>query len=157
MKSKLHLLILLFTLFAVLGCDENRESPTAPLPPCLLVDPPGIAFTSIPPAGSSERVSGRVDFLNPACETANYRVALYILVPRFSATTFICKPFQNSPLTTIDPEGSWSAQYATGGLDTSATQFHAFLVTSDFSGPCFTKTLPTVDDLTVLAAISVNR
>jgi hypothetical protein len=142
-------LVLLFTL----SCHHTTE----PLPLCAAARPPAISITSVPPIGSTDAVGGNVAFMTTPCSASSYRVALFILVPPYSANTYICKPVQADPLTTISDDGSWSAQYATGGLDTEATQFRAFLVTPGFNWPCFTNTLPTVDGSTVLAVARASR
>jgi hypothetical protein len=100
---------------------------------------------------------GNVSFTTTPCSADNYRVALFILVPPFSPTTYICKPTQTQPLTTIGNDGSWSAQYVSGGLDSEATQFRAFLVTPGFTWPCFTPTLPSVNGTSVLAVAKASR
>jgi hypothetical protein len=148
-------LLLPFALGVSLGCHGN--GPTAPPPLCQVTTPPGISFTSVPPAGSSAAVMGNVSFTTPPCSADNYRVALFILVPPFSPTTYICKPTQTQPLTTIGNDGSWSAQYVSGGLDSEATQFRAFLVTPGFTWPCFTPTLPSVNGTSVLAVAKASR
>lgn len=114
-------LLLPFALGVSLGCHGN--GPTAPPPLCQVTTPSVISFTSVPPVGSSAAVMGNVSFTTTPCSADNYRVALFILVPPFSPTTYICKPTQTQPLTTIGNDGSWSAQYVSGGLDSEATQF----------------------------------
>lgn len=140
----------------VFGCDGG-SSTTEPMPPCQLPSTPNITFTFVPPIGSFENVRGLVAFSNPSCDAGRFRVALYIHVPGFMRSDFICKPTDVGPLTMIEPDGTWETDYTTGGNDSLATQITAFLVTANFSGPCFTDTLPTVNGETVLASVTANR
>jgi hypothetical protein len=148
-------LFLPFALGASLGCHGN--GPTAPLPLCQVTTPPGISFSFVPPVGSSAAVTGNVAFVSAPCAADDFRVALFILVPGFSPTSYICKPTEAQPLTSIAKDGSWSAQYVSGGLDAEATQFRAFLVTPGFTWPCFTATLPSVNGTSVLAVARASR
>ena len=143
-------------LAVALMCFPSCE-PSGPESLCQLTNPATISFTSVPPLGSVQSVVGSVGFANAPCFPDQFRVALYIHVPSFSPD-FICKPADTNPLTSIGFEGDWDALYATGGMDTSATQLIAFLVTSSFAGPCFTDQLPSVaEDPNVLASITAER
>jgi hypothetical protein len=61
-------------------------------------------------------------------------VAVFIYVPGFG---WVSKPTCAQPLTTIQPDGSWSASVTTGGAgDLTATRFAALLVNTNFNLPC---------------------
>jgi len=123
-------LLLSFLVLASFSCKDG--GPTAPPPACLTGATPPINFTNVPPLGSTAPVMGTVGFLATPCSADSYRVALYIHVPG-PTSKYICKPFATQPLTMIANNGSWSAQYATGGDDPSATEFRVFLVRSSFT------------------------
>jgi len=149
-----------WAIFAAKG--SNPLSPPAaagpgPPPPCQAATPPGIFFSFVPPLHSAAAVQGGVAFAVTPCIADDYRVALFILVPPFSTNTYICKPYEIAPLTTVADDGSWAAAYLTGGLDGDATGFWAFLVKPDFTWPCFTTTLPAVDGRSVLAVATASR
>ncbi len=81
--------------------------------------PPGIEITAIPPYGTSQYLQGRVGCVVPA----DYRVAVYIFVEGWWT-----KPTFASPLTPIQPDGTWSTNVTTGGCDSLATRFAAVLL-----------------------------
>jgi len=144
-------------LIAALACGgHGGGGPTAPAPICQTAATPAIFIDQVPNVGSTGEVKGSVAFVSTPCSANGFMVALYIHIPGFSPN-FVCKPFAAQPLTTIGDDGSWAAQYATGGMDTQATEFHAFLVKPSFSWPCFTGSLPAVNGTVVLAAATAYR
>ena len=61
-------------------------------------------------------------------------VAVYIYVPGYG---WVTKPTCAQPLTTIQPNGSWSANITTGGAgDLTATRIAALLVSTNYNQPC---------------------
>ena len=73
---------------------------------------------------------------------------------------WVTKPTCAQPLTTIQPNGSWSADVGTGGSgDLTATRFAALLVNTNFNLPCVlgTPTLPTNAYLQAIAKTVVTR
>ncbi len=87
---------------------------------------PQIEFTFVPPLGNLDNLRGRVDCIQPA----DYRVAVFIF-----ATSWFTKPFYDQPLTTIQLDGSWTADITTGRRDEQATRIAAFLVPAGYSPP----------------------
>jgi hypothetical protein len=82
--------------------------------------PPGIEITSVPTYGVwGVPLRGRVGCVDPAA----YKVAVYIFVEGWWN-----KPYAASPLTPIQPDGTWSTNVTTGGCDQLATRFAAFLL-----------------------------
>jgi hypothetical protein len=71
-------------------------------------------------------LQGHVSCVNPA----DYKVAVYIYV-----SGWWNKPTWASPLTPIRPDGTWTADITTGGLDAQATQIAAFLVPNGYTPP----------------------
>jgi len=90
-----------------------------------------VEFTSIPPYGSQSPLQGKVYGLNPT----NYAVAVFIYVDGIGWFT---KPTCANPLTTIQPDGTWTADITTGGVDTDATRIAAFVVPATYNQPCVT-------------------
>lgn len=90
-----------------------------------------VEFTSIPPYGSQSFLQGKVYGLNPT----NYAVAVFIYVDGIGWFT---KPTCANPLTTIQPDGTWTADITTGGVDTDATRIAAFVVPATYNQPCVT-------------------
>jgi len=92
--------------------------------------PPTILITNLPAYGSAINLSGVVLNANPATNA----VAVFICVPGYG---WVTKPTCAQPLTTIQTNGSWSANVSTGGAgDLTATRFAALLVNTNFSLPC---------------------
>ncbi len=113
--------------------------------------PPRINIDSVPPYGESGYAEGSVANVIP-WECA---VAVYIYV----GGSWWTKPYWNSPLTTIDGEGRWLCDIATGGIDYNATEIRAYLVRAGYSPPSAPSVglppdPPTPD---VLAVASVTR
>ena len=126
-------------------------------PACLLaygplLAQPTIQITNFPPFGSSQDLGGYVANSNPASN----RVAVFIFVP---GAGWFSKPGCAQPLTTIQPNGSWTADITTGGSDQLATKIAALLVSTNYSGPCLQglTTLPTNVTAQALASVTVER
>src|ERR1019366_6518930 len=90
-----------------------------------------IVFTSVPPYGSFNSLQGVVHGVNPT----NYRVAVFINV---NGAGWFTKPTCAAPLTTIQPDGTLTADITTGGSDQDATQIAAYVVPANFNQPCVT-------------------
>ena len=82
---------------------------------------PTITITSLPPFGVSGSMQGTVSDVDPS----QYRVATFILVP---GVGWFAKPTGDNPTVPINADGSWSANVDTGGMDTRATIYSAWLV-----------------------------
>jgi hypothetical protein len=91
---------------------------------------PTVLATNLPVYGSYSPLSGVVLNANPATNA----VAVFIYVPGYG---WVTKPTCAQPLTTIQPDGSWSANVTTGGAsDTTATRYAALLVSTNFNQDC---------------------
>jgi hypothetical protein len=90
-----------------------------------------VEFTDVPPYGSFDNLQGKVHGVN----TASNRVAVFIYV---NGAGWFAKPTCAAPLTTIQPDGTWTADITTGGSDQNATQIAAYVVPASFSHPCVT-------------------
>jgi len=102
---------------------------TVPTAQCNAV-PPSILITNLPAYGVASHLAGVV--LN-ASPTTN-AIAVFIYVPNYG---WVTKPTCAQPLTTIQPDGSWSADVNTGGAgDLTATRFAALLVGTNFNQAC---------------------
>jgi hypothetical protein len=98
--------------------------------------PPGIEITSAPTYGVwGIPLRGRVGCVDPAA----YRVAVFIFVEGWWT-----KPTLASPLTIIQPDGTWSTNVTTGGCDQLATRFAAVLlpVGAPYSSASGSATIP---------------
>lgn len=84
-----------------------------------LFDAPGIHITSVPPCASGWSMRG-------VAYGMGVSVACYIRVNGLYYT----KPFYSSPVTTVNPDGSWQCSVVTGGLDEYASEFRAYLLQS---------------------------
>ena len=113
---------------------------------------PSIEITKTPAFGSFENLGGRVLDADPA----SHRVAVFIYVPSAGWWT---KPYCDSPLTLIQPNGSWSADITTGGADASATKITALLVSTNYAEPCVMgpAVLPPNVIGQAIAAVTVER
>jgi hypothetical protein len=91
---------------------------------------PSILITNLPAYGSMGRLAGVVLNANPATNA----VAVYLYVPDYG---WVTKPTCAQPLTTVQANGSWSADITTGGAgDLTATRVAALLVSTNFNQPC---------------------
>ena len=91
---------------------------------------PAILITNLPAYGSNSVLGGLVLNANPATNA----VTVFIYVPGYG---WVTKPTCAQPLTTIQPNGSWSANVTTGGAgDLTATRFAALLVSTNFNLSC---------------------
>jgi exo-beta-1,3-glucanase (GH17 family) len=88
---------------------------------------PQISFTYVPPTGSADQLEGQALHAS----TSAFGVAIYIQV--FGG--WWTKPYYDQPVTSLQPDGSWSAPIATGGYDTSATAIAAFLIPNSYTPP----------------------
>ncbi len=87
-----------------------------------------LAVTEIPVWGDREPLlRGRVHEVEPAA----HRVAVYIRV----GGGWWTKPTFAEPATVIEPDGTWTCDIATGGLDHEATRIVAFLISAADSPP----------------------
>jgi hypothetical protein len=90
-----------------------------------------VEFTYVPPLGSSENLQGRV-----VCDEPNnctdYQIAVYIYVPPYGWWT---KPLADEPITTVEPDCTWTCDITIGGRDWYAVKIIAFLVPCGSSVP----------------------
>jgi hypothetical protein len=93
---------------------------------------PSVQISSAPTFGSvSANISGRV--LNVA--PSNTSVAVLIFIPGLGTFS---KPFCSpSTLTPLNPDGTFSVQTVSGGVDSTATQIAVIAVPSTTSVPCY--------------------
>ena len=105
--------------------------PPTPVPaPATIPGGPGdpvIEFAYVPPYGSFENLKGQIWHVWPS----DYKVAVYIYV----IGRWWTKPYWSWPLTTINPDGSWTCDITTGGVDQRATNIVAFLVPNGYDPP----------------------
>jgi hypothetical protein len=90
---------------------------------------PAIVITNLPAYGSTDNLAGVVSGVDPA----SVRVAVFIDVPPYG---WYSKPTCAQALTAPRPDGSWSADITTGGVDTNATRIATLLVSTNYSQPC---------------------
>ena len=104
-------------------------APAPPAHPSLRVQQgQAIAVTEIPVWGDGESLlGGRVHEVEPAV----HRVAVYIHV----GGGWWTKPTFAEPATVIAPDGTWTCDIATGGLDHEATRIVAFLISAAAAPP----------------------
>ena len=88
-----------------------------------------LIFTNIPAYGTAGALSGVVQGADPS-RTA---VTVFIYVPGYG---WVSKPTCAQQLTTIHPDGSWSAAVVTGGSDQLATRMAALLVSTNYNATC---------------------
>ena len=113
---------------------------------------PAIVLTNVPAFGSFGDLSGFVVDAAPAA----HRVAVFIYVP---GAGWWSKPYCDPQLTTIRPDGSWTADITTGGVDEFATKITALLVGTNYSEPCVMgpPTLPANVTAQAIASATVER
>jgi hypothetical protein len=91
---------------------------------------PLLLITNLPASGTTNALKGCVLGGDPATQA----VAVFIYVPGYG---WVNKPFCSPALTTIQPDGSWSANIASPGTgDTNATRIAALLVSTNYSQSC---------------------
>ena len=115
---------------------------------------PNILITNLPAYGTTDDLAGVVQNVNPT----NYAVVVFINVP--DAGGWYSKPTcPGSPLSIIQPDGSWRADITTGANDIYATQVAALLVSTNYSQPCVlgSQFLPTNVFAQALASALVRR
>ena len=110
--------ILVFVFFVI--------SANAMTTPAVSASIPTIEFTNVPQYGSFENVQGRVTNVTPA----DYKVSVYKYV-----SGWWTKPTFQNPLTSINPDGSWSCDITTGGYDQYATKVKAYLIPNGYNPP----------------------
>jgi len=113
---------------------------------------PSLEITNTPAFGSFENLGGHVLGADPS----SHRVAVFIYVP---SAGWWSKPYCDSPLTLIQPDGSWTADITTGGADEFATKIAALLVGTNYAEPCVTGSavLPTNVTAQAIASATVER
>jgi hypothetical protein len=89
---------------------------------------PGIAISAVPPYGVDGFIGGVVS----GVDFATHRVAPYIHVEGLGWYT---KPTFLSPTVLINPDGTFSADVATGGIDNRATLYCAALIPTGIDPP----------------------
>ena len=96
---------------------------------------PEVEFTYVPSRCSMDLLEGQVQNVNPA----DYQVAVYIFIPYApDAAGWWTKPYSIAPLTPISPDGKWTCDITTGGIDKAATWIIAFLVPDGYIPPLCT-------------------
>ncbi len=91
------------------------------------VGQPKLELTHVPPYGSFEGLEGRATGVTPG----EAKVAVVIFVP---GAGWWSKPTAASPLTSLRPDGTWTAQVTTGGTDHKATRIAVFLLPASYDG-----------------------
>jgi hypothetical protein len=87
---------------------------------------PTIELTSIPAYNSTDDLTGRIANVNPQ----DYHAAVFIFI-----NGWWTKPFWDRSLTSIQPDGGWTCDITTGGIDETATRIAAFLVPKGVTPP----------------------
>jgi hypothetical protein len=88
---------------------------------------PQLALTYVPPIGSFDNLRGQVTHVLPR----DYRLVVYIKV----GNGWWIKPYYDQPLTTINCDGTWVCDIATGGIDEQATEVAAYLIPTNYNPP----------------------
>jgi hypothetical protein len=108
---------------------------------------PSIVLTHVPAYKSFDLLQGKVTGVNPA----EWRIVVYIEVEEVWWT----KPYYDSPLTPIQPDGTWTCDITTGGYDQFATKIIVFLVPASsvppICSPCFE--IPSIPEAIVWVVI----
>ncbi|MEM3526700.1 MAG: glycosyl hydrolase family 17 protein, partial [Candidatus Jordarchaeaceae archaeon] len=110
---------------------------------------PSIEFTYVPPYGSYNNLIGRVYHVRPA----DHKVVVYIKVDG----NWWIKPYQASPLTVINSDGSWTCDITTGGNDALATEIAAFLIPEEYSPPILMGAQELPSELSTFPNATVTR
>lgn len=108
--------------------------------------PPKIRFTSVPAYGSFDNISGAVD----NCAPKDCKVIVMI----HAWIGWWVKPYNDRPYTMVKPDGTWECDYTTGGIDQTADEIRAYLVTSDY---IYSDMPDDINDPKVLDMVSVTR
>ena len=68
-------------------------------------------------------------------------------------------PIVLSPLTSINPDGSWVCDVTTGGIDQTATEFAAYLIPEGYAPPIIvgSNTLPAELEQNAVAKCQITR
>lgn len=155
-KRVIFLSLLVFCLGMVLaGCNIVISGMPVISGPEIIPGGPGepnLVFTYVPPYGTwGDLLRGRVMHVRPS----DYRVAVYIKV----GNGWWTKPYWAWPLTKIMPDGRWSCNITTGGIDHRAREITAFLVPAGYNPPLMRggRNLPTELDQVSVARVSVAR
>jgi hypothetical protein len=121
------------------------------LAPSLVPAAPAIQITNFPAYGSFGSLKGVVSNAVPALQ----RVAIFIYV----GGGWYSKPSCAQPLTTIQPDGSWTADITPVATDVNATIIAALLVSSNYNQPCVLGAagLPSAVSQAALASAYVSR
>ncbi len=122
------------------------------IPACAGAASPSILLTNVPAFGTSTDLSGVVSGVNPG----TCGVVVFIYIP---SAGWWSKPFCDPQLTTINANGSWTADITTGGVDDQATKITALLVSTNYNQPCVQglSTLPTNVTAQALASATALR
>lgn len=115
--------------------DISALSPRVSIP-IAMTCAPVIRVPHIPTYGTSEDLQGQIE---DCIVRSNHRIAVYIYV-----NGWWTKPSFANPITTIQSDGSWTADITTGGTDQLATEIIAFVIPKDYNPPVMSgeKTLP---------------
>src|SRR5659263_279349 len=110
-----------------------------------------IEFAFVPSYGSSDDLKGQVWHVSPA----DNRVVVYIKV----GGGWWIKPYWNSPLTIIWPDGSWTCDITTGGNDPYSTDIAAYLIPNNYNPPSMSggSTLPAELETNSVAKIEITH
>lgn len=137
--------VLALLISAALGCGGNGGGVQPPPS-----TEPAVTFVSVPPYGSFQNLTGRAFNVNPA----THGVAVYIFVGGWWT-----KPYADSRVTLINPDGSWTCDITTGGIDEQATRIAAFLIPLAYSPPVVlgSASLPSELAANALASLEVIR
>jgi exo-beta-1,3-glucanase (GH17 family) len=113
---------------------------------------PTIQLTYVPPVGSTSFLQGQVWHVTPA----NYYIVVYIHV---GSLGWWVKPYLNSPLTSINCDGTWTANITTGGGDALADEIAVYLIPTTYNPPLLTgaQTLPAELAANAAASALANR
>jgi glucan 1,3-beta-glucosidase len=96
---------------------------------------PSIQLTSVPPRQPSEPAGGSGSYLQGLSlhiAPIQFYVVVFIHV---GASGWYMKPYQTSPKTIVNCDGTWDVNIDTGGQDATADQVAAFLIPPTYSVP----------------------
>lgn len=89
---------------------------------------PSIAYTVVPPLGSSDPIQGKVQHVNPG----TFYAVTYIHV---GGAGWWVKPGTTTRRTIVRCDGTFTTAYATGGNDVNADQISTYLVPANYDPP----------------------